>query len=121
MHREGITEITEFEARIRAVTAKSIQAVAHKYFDPALLVVELVGIVDDVPHLVPQVADDGAAPDTEMATDGLAGPAVPVQRPDLLVSCQPPLPALVGVRDRQGEWIDSAGHGGPHFRRRTKR
>lgn len=39
---EGITEITEFEARIRAVTAKSIQAVAQKYFDPALLVEGIV-------------------------------------------------------------------------------
>lgn len=39
---EGITEITEFEARIRAVTARSIQAVAQKYFDPALLVEGIV-------------------------------------------------------------------------------
>src|SRR3954464_3973161 len=48
-------------------------------------------------RLVPQGAGDGAAPDAEMAADGLARPAVPVQRPDLLISRQPPLPALVGL------------------------
>ena len=40
-------------------------------------------------RLVPQVADDGAAPDTEMATDGLAGPAVPVQPAGILPAAAP--------------------------------
>ena len=35
---EGISDITGFEQRIQAVTAEQIQAVARKYFDPALLV-----------------------------------------------------------------------------------
>src|SRR4051812_33500763 len=47
-------------------------------------------------RLVPQVSGDGAARETEMAADGLAGPAVPVQRPDLLEFRQPPLPTLLG-------------------------
>src|SRR3954468_6497436 len=47
-------------------------------------------------RLVPQVSGDGAARETEMAADGLAGPAVPVQRPHLLEFRQPPLPTLLG-------------------------
>lgn len=35
---DGVREITEFEDRIRAVTAQRIQAAARKYFDPSVLV-----------------------------------------------------------------------------------
>src|SRR3954471_23822500 len=52
--------------------------------------------------LVPQVTDDGTARETKMAGDGLAGPADPMQDPNLLEFRQPPLPTLVGFGPLRG-------------------